>query len=828
VCTAYLVDVSDSVPDLALADARAAVQAALDAKDPDARIRVITFAKRPRVVALADDAKEAPEIARHDASRGAERLGLGSATDIASAMQLAYGLYPAGYLRRAVILSDGVETDGDMLAEANRAKELGVKVFVVPYKRAVPGEVAVREISGPDRVHVDEPFLLHAKVFSTRAEKVRFVLKQGEAINGLDGVRSVDLAPGENDIAWKSIVRVPGEVTYSLEASEIPEDHFKENNRAEVTLAVPGRPSVLYVDGDPARSTYLASALTAQGFEVDPRGPSEVPSSVRELERFDFVIVSDAPAEAVSLTAQEAIETYVRDLGGGFLFAGGERGFGLGGWYHTTIERILPVRMDADKRREEPDVAMDLVIDRSGSMSGLPLEMAKSAAKATADTLAGEDLLEVIAFDSQPTRIVKMTAAKHRGRIQSDIARLSPGGGTEIFPALDAAYQSLSVTRARKKHVIVLTDGKASQNGIRELVQAMAAEGMTVSTVGLGTDVDDALLRTIADLGGGRFYKVSDPQSLPRIFTRETEMVSRSAAVEEYFQPRQVAPADFLRGIDVGAAPFLHGYVATKMKPAPAQEILESELGEPILARWHVGLGWTVAWTSDVKNLWAVEWLRWPEYGQFWGQLVREHMRQRKRQQLDMRAELDAASGRVRAWVDAIGGDDTFENGLLGRLEIRGPNVPAEGGKAAGPSRTAPLKQTAPGRYEADFALDRFGAFSLHASLEKVLDDGHGGEKRVAVAESFGHVTNPYPREYLSLQPDVLALTRVAEITGGRLNPEPREPLEALGESIRYHEDLWPRCIGLSIVVFLLDLFVRRVRLFDRKLTVRPAASLPR
>jgi Ca-activated chloride channel family protein len=820
VCAVYLVDVSDSVPDLAIEDARAEIQKALDAKDASTLIRVITFAKRPRVVPMADDAKEAPVLARHDppTARPEDRLGLGAATDIASAMQLAYGQFPAGYLRRAVILSDGVETDGDMLAEANRAKQFGVKVFVIPYKRPVPGEVAVRDLRAPDKIHVDEPFLLHSEIFSSRAQKVKLVLKQGEAINGLDGVRTVDLAAGDNDVSWKSVVRVPGEVTYSVEASEIPEDHFKENNRSQVTVAVPGRPSVLYVEGTPSRATYLASALTAQGFEVDPRGPSEMPSSLRELERYDFVILSDAPAEAVSLTQQDAIESYVRDLGGGFLFAGGESGYGLGGWYHTTIERILPVRMDAEKRRDEPDVAMDLVIDRSGSMSGLPLEMAKTAAKATADTLAGEDLLEVIAFDSQPTKIVKMTAAKHRARIQSDIARLAPGGGTEIFGALDAAYQSLSVTRARKKHVILLTDGQAPQNGIRELVQAMAAEGMTVSTVGLGTGIDDSLLRTISDLGGGRFYKVTDPQALPRVFTRETEMVSRSAAVEEYFQPRLVAPADFLRGIDMGAAPFLHGYVATKMKPAPAQEILESELGEPILARWHVGLGWTVAWTSDVKNLWAVEWLRWPGYGQFWGQLVRDHMRQKKRQELNMRAELDNATGRVRASIDAVGGDDKFQNGLSGRLEIRGP----EGGAAAGETRRVDLKQTAPGRYEADFPLDRYGAFLLHASLEKTVEDGQGADKSVSVAESFGHVTNPYPREYLALKPDVVTLSRVAEITGGRLNPEPRGALDPAGEFVSYHEDLWPRFIAAAIVVFLLDLLIRRVRLFDRKRTARP------
>ncbi len=797
VCTVYLVDVSDSVPDASLADARAEIQKGLDAKPDDALVRIVSFARRPRVVPFGDDAKEAPEILRHDpapapgAPAGA-KAGFGAGTDLASALQLAYGLYPAGYLRRAVVLSDGVQTDGDVIAEANRARRFGVKLFTVAYHRPVPGEVAVRDLRAPDRVHVGEPFELHAQIFASRPETVKATLKQGEAINGLDGVRTIDLKAGDNDIPFKSVVRVAGEVTYALEVTDIPEDRFAENNRYAVTIAVPGRPSVLYVEGNTQRASYLASALTAQDFEVDVRAPNELPSSLRELERYDFVILSDAPADQVSLTQQDAIEQYVRDLGGGFLFAGGEAGYGLGGWYHTTIERILPVRMDAEKRRDEPGVAMVLVIDRSGSMSGLPLEMAKAAARATADTLSPDDLLEVIAFDSQPTRIVKMTAAKHRARIQSDIARIAPGGGTEIFGAIDAAYQSLTVTAARRKHVILLTDGQAPQNGIRDLVQAMAAEGITVSSVGLGAGVDETLLRMISDLGGGRFYKVVDPQSLPRVFTRETEMVSRSAAVEEYFQPKVVAPADFLRGIDIGAAPYLHGYVATKMKPPPAQEILESELNEPILARWHVGLGWSVAWTSDVKNLWAVEWLRWPQYGQFWGQLVRDHMRQKKRQQLDMRAEIDPATGHVKAAIDAIDADDSFENGLDAKLRIVGPQPNGE-------TRDVAMRQTAPGRYEADFPLDRYGSFLLHAGLEKTIEDG-AKSHTATVAESFGHVTNPYPREYLALSPDVATLERTprspraasssrarravrrarAVRSGGGIDPVPRGPMAAV------------------------------------------------
>jgi hypothetical protein len=86
-------------------------------------------------------------------------------------------------------------------------------------------------------------------------------------------------------------------------------------------------------------------------------------------------------------------------------------------------------------------------------------------------------------------------------------------------------------------------------------------------------------------------------------------------------------------------------------------------------------------------------------------------------------------------------------------------------------------------------------------------------------------VTNPYPREYLALEPDLVSLSRVAELTGGRMDPDARAPFDPAGEHVSYHEDLWPRFIGAAIVVFLLDLFVRRVRLFDRKRTARPAPS---
>jgi len=804
VCTVLLVDVSDSVPDEALADARRSIEAYARARGPQDQLKVVTFAERPRLITDYPGEKLAPPSVHDLRQRNRDGKSLGAGTDIRAGLALSYGLFAPGYLKRAVLLTDGVETDGDLLAEANRAHGFGVTLYAVPYRRPPPGEVAVRGLEVPDKVDVGQTFELTADIYASRKSHARARLYQGEALNGLDGVRDLELNPGQNEVKFKSVARVGGELTYALKLDDITNDTFKDNNAFSVTVDVPGRPTVLYIEGQPQRASYLMSALNAQQFDVDVRQASAFPASLRELERYDFLIVSDVPHEAFPLASQELVERYVRDLGGGFLFAGGEAGYGLGGWAHSTIERLLPVRMDAEHRKEMPGVAMVLAIDRSGSMGGLPIEMAKAACKATLSTLQGDDLLEVIAFDSTPTRYVKMQPARYRSRIQNDIQRIQPGGGTEIFSSLDMAYQDLSVVQARKKHVVLLTDGQASAQGIKDLVQAMLSESITVTTVGLGEGVNQDLLRLIADTGGGRFHAVPDPNSLPKIFTRETELIAQQAAVEEWFPVQQAAPADFLKGIAINAAPLLHGYVATQLKPAPAQLILQSERGDPILARWRAGLGWALAWTSDVKNNWSVDWLRWSGFSKFWGQLVREHMRVKHHRELDMKTEM--VGSEVHALVDAFTPDERFDNGLVSTLIVTGPG-------SAGSRREVPLRQTAPGRYEANFPLDQYGSFLLRAEHAKA---GANGELK-PFATSFGHVTNPYPREYASFDPDIERLSRAVLAGGGSLDPEPARVFDPAGQKIVSYRPLWNRFVLAAIVLFLLDLLVRRVRLFDRK-----------
>jgi hypothetical protein len=257
--------------------------------------------------------------------------------------------------------------------------------------------------------------------------------------------------------------------------------------------------------------------------------------------------------------------------------------------------------------------------------------------------------------------------------------------------------------------------------------------------------------------------------------------------------------AELLEGVGIESAPPLRGYVSTKPKPL-SEVLLASDLGEPILARWRVGLGQAAAFTSDVKNRWAVNWLKWPGYGKFWAHVVRSTMRHNTSgsasgASYDMRVAVDPPMAHVT--VDAVSGEDKFVSGLATTLQVIDPARPSE-------TREVAMAQTAPGRYEGTFALDRYGAFLLRALHKR---DG------TLVAESTGAVSLPYPREYLALPADTELLARVATLTRGRGDVHADALFDAMGEKVPFHRELWPWALWLAAGLLLLDVLLRRVRI---------------
>jgi hypothetical protein len=344
------------------------------------------------------------------------------------------------------------------------------------------------------------------------------------------------------------------------------------------------------------------------------------------------------------------------------------------------------------------------------------------------------------------------------------------------------------------KHVILMTDGEAPSDGIDELVGDMRASRITVSCVGV-QGADRGLLGQIADKGEGRLYMVEDIGALPKIFMKETQEAQKSQLVEDLVHARIAKKVEAIEGTNVESAPPLHGYVTTKPKPT-SETILISDLGEPLLARWRYGAGTSVAWTSDVKNRWSADWIRWGGYPKFWAQVIRSSMRRKVYDSYDLYAKV--ADGRAQVTVDAIDSGDRFVNELDTDLEVIDPATNKV-------TETVPMAQTAAGRYTADFKIAKYGSFLLKAI--------HKREGKT-VAESLGSVALSYPLEYLRTTPDLEPMKHAAQVSGGHDQAQPAQIWDPGKEKVSYTQDLWPWVLLGVAGLFLLDLYAKRVRLF--------------
>lgn len=960
VATVFVVDVSESVPNEVLVQAEQYIESVYKqrmlAKDNTDSIKLITFSKRARVIPLPRDANgdgtldgEFPKLERHPepekeasselASKdtvpgegeepkpkeaapgegevneelreavGQWHAGVNQHTNVQNALRLAYGVFPPEHVKRVVLITDGNQTEGDLLGEAYNARRNGVKLFSKHFPSSPKPEVLIRSVFIKDRdaLRVGKPFDIELELFSTHgpdtdaANAIEALIEReslGEISGGAvqsgiqdaiaklerecksvdtatllaglssppDGVslstpgvvstlvyesstclevefsvwqgefkedhnsKTIPIQKGETFVTLTSEPFNPGPVTYQInmrpkkDAKGEVLDTYGGNNTYWERLIIEGKPRILYVEGTPRRAHYLQRALegygesAGQNFQVEVRPAGGMPTTEEDINQFDAVILSDTPMVSqrgrtyVSYQAMNILEDYVRKRGGGFIAIGGEQAFGLGGYQDTLIEKILPVKFDANLKRKIPSLALALVIDKSGSMSEANrIELAKDAAKASVEVLRKTDRVMVIGFDDTPRTYVKLQNASNRINIIKAISKMSAGGGTNIEAALEGAYLDLAQVPAKIKHVILLSDGQSSYGSIPELVRTMNDDLITVSTIAVGNGADTVLLNQIADIGGGRSYFTNDPYSIPRIFLTETNLVSQNAIVEEPFTPYVKKSNSMIKGLSFSSAPDLLGYVTTKKKDGAEVLLTHPRHGDPVLATWRYGLGRVTVFTSDVKNRWATGWVSTRTFfPKFWSQVVRETMRRKDQTFFTMNASIKDGRGHIA--VDATDDDEQFINGLVSTVKIEHPD---------GKKDEVDLYQTAPGLYEGDFELGVFGPYFLQASHRTLKDDGSVGSE---IAESRATMPYPYPREYLATEPNTAIVNKAAEVTGGdtlndsadNLGPTLAKLFDPEGQKVKFQEPLWHWFLYVALLLFILDVLFRRVRFWGR------------
>jgi uncharacterized membrane protein len=777
VSVVYLFDISQSVLP---SDIQAAIQWIRQADSvgkPD-HARYIPFGANAVVFDRLDQATRV-EIAEN---AGVSVVGQ-IATNIESAIDTALQSFPPHHLKRLVLLTDGNENLGKMGTIVSRLKGEGVQVYTVPLRTRSEGDVWIESIMAPAEVTSDEQFALEVHVYSENDAAANVELRAGST--RLAG-KEVRLLSGINRVVFETSLKSESG-TVTLEAAvNAPGDRFAGNNTFRSSIAVTGEPRILYIEGRGESAHYLPAALRTEGLTVTNVAVSALPSSPAALDAYDAVVLSDVARNSLNERQMTALAAYVRDLGGGFVLAGGENTYGgEDGYSETEIERILPVTFDA--RRPHRSIAMIVVLDKSGSMGGPDFAFTKEAAKAPLEVLANTDTFGVIAFDSSFFWASPFQRAENRAQITEDISTLIPGGETDIYPPLQAAYNQLVNDPSEVKHVILLSDGHTARDPFQALLERMVQANITVSTIALGTGADKALLANIAQWGKGRAYVLTDASRVPQVFQDESELATGTTLREGAFAPVVKKDVQLLKGIDFKAAPRLLGYVATKPKEK-SQVLLESHRRDPVLARWQYGLGRTAVFTSDLKNRWAAEWLQWNGYPKFWSQLVRETMRPHDNSELDLRVVRDGDHAKVA--IEAIDKEGRFRNNLDAQLRVAGPDESVS---------DPPVHQAGPGYYEADLQMSGRGTYVFRV----VGKDG--GPSRT--------LDYSYPDEYHFYPPNTDALRALSDATNGRFQPDAADVFATNGQAAAVPVPLWPYLMALALLLYFADVCLRRVRL---------------
>jgi Ca-activated chloride channel homolog len=542
------------------------------------------------------------------------------ATKLTDAIQAAKLLYPADRAKQLIIFSDGIATDGTPEPVLAALKNNGVDIQFVRMAELGKAEAAIVKLTA-DRTgaYLGEKIRLSAKVTANR--DMKGVLK---FINRNVVVKKIPVLFKKGKpqiISDEFIISDNNAGVWRAELSS-ENDYFPFNNRASVTVEVKGKMKVLALHVRPKEMRPFVRAMQKQDIAVEVRGRMGCPTDLKEMLQFDAIIIADFPATAMSIRQMEMLKHYVKDYGRGLIMTGSENSFGLGGYYKTPVEDVLPVISRYEKEKELPSLAMVLVIDKSGSMGGVKISLARQAGKAAVELLGHRDYIGVVAFDGQPMVIAEMTSAVSAGQVASAIDSIAAGGGTNLYPAMVKGKAMLDQSQAKIKHMIVLSDGQSMPGDFDGVTADMAAEGITVSTVALGAGAHRSLMSRIAELGRGRYYETMEADNVPRIFARETIRASRSAIKEEPFGVIKISDADYLNGIDFSSAPYLLGYVMTRVKPATQIELI-CEKGDPLLASGQFGLGRGISFTADLTSRWSSEWLEWKSFGKFWAQLIR-------------------------------------------------------------------------------------------------------------------------------------------------------------------------------------------------------------
>ncbi len=765
VATLFLIDASDSMTAGGRAQAVDTVRQAL-AQQPDK--------SRAGIVVFGNDARLETLVSREPTFSGVSVEIDPAATDLAAAMRLGAAALPADARRRLVLISDGRATTGDAAQEAARLEADGIPVDVVVVDPPAGTDVAVGGIEVPSLARNGEQINVDVQVTAPRDTEGEVVLRRDDGTEV--GRRTVPLKAGANTVRFTDTAAGEGVLRYQAEVSTNG-DAVKANDLGFAAVPVEGADAVLVVAGRDGAGAGLVAELQAAGLTVATATPASLPA-IDELTRYASIVLADVDRRDLSDAQVSDLTAAVRDLGRGMLVLGGTHSYALGGYRDSDLEQILPVVSEITDPLRRQTVAEVLAIDTSGSMAACHCSeeglnglgngnrigggvektaIARSAAAKAIAALSATDEVGVLSMDADDRWVIDLQAAPSQDVVDEGLSQIVPDGPTFLDSGLATAAEALRKSDANLKHIIVFSDGftePANLAAMADQAAALAAEGITVSVVATGEGAAKDL-EPVAEAGGGRFYPGRNLSQIPDVIVQEAVLASRDFVTEGEFLP--IIGSSRPSVANLSASPALLGYVATSPKPTASVDLLIGPDQDPLLASWQAGLGRVAAWTSDGGERWSTPWNGWDGGPDFWAGVVKDTF------------PASGAGGGIQAKVTdgqlnlRLEGAEDWPEDASATVRVAGPD---------GSSTVVPLERIDGSTFAATVPADQAGTYALGA----VVTDGAD-----TVWSGVGLTTRSYPAEYAPRPVGRDELTRLAEVTGGRVDPAAAELFSSLG-----------------------------------------------
>ncbi|MGO8677197.1 MAG: VWA domain-containing protein [Limisphaerales bacterium] len=779
----FLLDRSDSIPSAQQEAARDYVNKIAKQKKPMDKAGVIVFGSEASIESSPASALDLQKI---QAVVGTER------TDLAAAVRLGTAAFPETGQKRLVLLTDGNENLGDVMSAVLGAnQQLGVTVDVAPMGVSRPNDVSVQKLQLPPKLKKGQAFEVKIHIQADQATPANVRLFRNEQFLG---EKRVQLTAGKNLFAFPQVLSDPGYYGYDVQV-DVKGDPLPQNNHASGFTIVSGDPQILIVSSDPEKDKPLAAALQSSHITNRLVGVEGFPGTLGEMQNYDAIFISNIEAGDAHLGNDrlKLLESAVRDFGVGLVCIGGDQTYAAGSYRGTPLESTLPVSMELDSKKVLPSGAVVLIMHGMEFNNGN--QVARDCAEGVLAALGPADEMGVLLWDGTERWLFELQKVRNRRDLAAQIAGMNQGDMPGFEGPLERAYEALKKSTANLKHIIIFSDGDP-QAPKSETMKSIVEDHITVSTILISGHSSSETMEWMANRGKGRFYEVKSPDDLPQVFIKETAVILKSAIYEDPFTPQLRSVSEVVRGIGPSEYPKLLGYVATTPKPR-AETPLWTDKGDPLLAHWQYGLGRAVAFTSDAKAKWGKLWLNWPKYRQFWSQIAQWSLR--RLENADFNTEVTVEKGQGVINVDASDAQGNYRNFLNLQAVVASPK---------GQSQTVRVEQTGPGHYEARFQTKEVGSYTLNI-LEVDKD------RKVRASQSIGASVN-YSPEFSTIEPNLNLLRRIAEGGKGKILDPASPELNPFSHDRRktfQPRALWESLIRVAILLFVLDVAVRRIQL---------------